>query len=218
MGSSPRMRGSPDVLLAQFQCVGIIPAHAGLTSFLSFASSRAWDHPRACGAHRSSQARRVAAAGSSPRMRGSLADAVLRVDELGIIPAHAGLTKRTWKDWLDGRDHPRACGAHAGVRAVHRVVWGSSPRMRGSLLLIPPYREEHGIIPAHAGLTKVLHSFRPELWDHPRACGAHFLPALLIYLTQGSSPRMRGSPCRQMPTSCLHGIIPAHAGLTRRSS
>ena len=86
-------------------------------------------------------------------MRGSPTPSIRRINAGGIIPAHAGLTI------LDGvcvereRDHPRACGAHYWAHRQPEFLWGSSPRMRGSLKhrYIPYFTP--GIIPAHAGLT-----------------------------------------------------------------
>ena len=54
-----------------------------------------------------------------------------------------------------------------------------------------------------------------SLRDHPRGCGAHLLPQRRQLYCRGSSPRVRGSLCRQSQQRTLHGIIPAGAGLTR---
>ena len=107
-------------------------------------------------------------------MRGSLTGTILSEVVPGIIPAHAGLTRRCRsRDHVPG-DHPRACGAHFGGYIKLFTVLGSSPRMRGS-----PHEHQRdvlyeGIIPAHAGLTA--HAARRKLCprDHPRACGAHW--------------------------------------------
>ena len=48
-GSSPRMRGAAKEGRLQDLPGGIIPAHAGSSATRSATSSRAWDHPRACG-------------------------------------------------------------------------------------------------------------------------------------------------------------------------
>ena len=50
-GSSPRMRGSHAYIDTYVTRTGIIPAHAGLTLWLSRVSCMTRDHPRACGAH-----------------------------------------------------------------------------------------------------------------------------------------------------------------------
>ena len=153
--------------------VGIIPAHAGLTPD----SRRAWragrDHPRACGAHSTICPTARRKMGSSPRMRGSQRYISRRVDEEGIIPAHAGLTPDSRRAWRAGRDHPRACGAHMKMSAQQLVDKGSSPRMRGSQFGHELDHLDAGIIPAHAGLTRLCFHAISSSWDHPRACGAH---------------------------------------------
>ncbi len=91
-GSSPRMRGSRMMQYPLANTLGIIPAHAGLTSYPIASNISLRDHPRACGAHGESVSHRRCVGGSSPRMRGSrIVDDGLRLC-CGIIPAHAGLT------------------------------------------------------------------------------------------------------------------------------
>ena len=133
---------------------------------------------------------------------------------MGIIPAHAGLTRP--RSWMIAclRDHPRACGAHFQHLPQSRHVIGSSPRMRGSQLVKESAHKYDGIIPAHAGLTSNRHRPACWIWDHPRACGAHFSLACTRHRMVGSSPRMRGSPSRGCTREQFSGIIPAHAGLT----
>ncbi len=151
-GSSPRMRGSPEHGRLQSGHAGIIPAYAGLTQSNRCSKTTAWDHPRACGAHgavsgageppvgssprmRDSHiTKRLVAIlrGSSPRMRGSLLLIVFLDFFLGIIPAHAGLTRSHIDMVAPSRDHPRACGAHIKQGIILAAGLGSSPRMRGS--------------------------------------------------------------------------------------
>ena len=112
IGSSPRMRGTLQLVLDFDQLCGIIPAHAGNTghSVHPFPSLR--DHPRACGEHAAVPLSLVGIMGSSPRMRGT---PVRRRPDNGrarIIPAHAGNTRASWRTWCAAGDHPRACGEH----------------------------------------------------------------------------------------------------------
>ena len=52
--------------------------------------------------------------------------------------------------------------------------------------------------------------------DHPRVCGEHLGCLRILVPTQGSSPRMRGTPTIR-PVECpRRRIIPAYAGNTRR--
>ena len=51
LGSSPRMRGSLFAESGEEAILGIIPAHAGLTTIRYEIPLDRGDHPRACGAH-----------------------------------------------------------------------------------------------------------------------------------------------------------------------
>ena len=70
-GSSPRMRGTRRPRTPVWTIAGIIPAHAGNTTYLSHTCGRLRDHPRACGEHETVHVERVRVGGSSPRMRGT---------------------------------------------------------------------------------------------------------------------------------------------------
>ena len=94
MGSSPRMRGSLQFPARELRETGIIPAHAGLTRTRPDGWALSGDHPRACGAHKTKSGIYGFIMGSSPRMRGSPAEATSGNTATGIIPAHAGLTHR----------------------------------------------------------------------------------------------------------------------------
>ena len=91
---------------------------------------------------------------------------------------------------------------------------GSSPRVRGSPSQFSGGDDIVGIIPAGAGLTSGSTSMSFWYGDHPRGCGAHAMLLTPYLIWMGSSPRVRGSRCRVSRVICLHGIIPAGAGLT----
>ena len=167
------MRGTPFPHLRFVVPVGIIPAHAGNTSAHCRMRISGRDHPRACGEHVSARRRPRRRRGSSPRMRGTLGLAPVLPSILGIIPAHAGNTRRpivrpTWC-----RDHPRACGEHSVMAALTSRLRGSSPRMRGTRYERVRFVAELGIIPAHAGNTNSQNATDISRRDHPRACGEH---------------------------------------------
>ena len=69
-GSSPRVRGKRRAVFGRSFRVRIIPARAGQTRFRSSFSNALPDHPRACGANFGVAAVKMAADGSSPRVRG----------------------------------------------------------------------------------------------------------------------------------------------------
>ena len=73
-GSSPRMRGTPRLAIADRALDGIIPAYAGNTLSSCSRSSSTWDHPRVCGEHVPIGGNTFVHLGSSPRMRGTRCD------------------------------------------------------------------------------------------------------------------------------------------------
>ena len=72
-----------------------------------------------------------------------------------------------------------------------------------------------GIIPACAGNTLPGAGRVQPHRDHPRVCGEHPWRGLSRFLVLGSSPRVRGTLCAAMISSCITGIIPACAGNTQ---
>ena len=92
-GSSPRVRGRlirAGILRLR---AGLIPAGAGQTGRLVWSLRASWAHPRGCGADRLCDGTYVDKAGSSPRVRGRLADVDFRDEGLRLIPAGAGQTR-----------------------------------------------------------------------------------------------------------------------------
>ena len=92
MGSSPRMRGKLLCMALPTRFLGLIPAHAGKTSFFLTDTPRPTAHPRACGENVPIAADAIAPPGSSPRMRGKLRGKRFQIRGERLIPAHAGKT------------------------------------------------------------------------------------------------------------------------------
>ena len=136
----------------------------------------------------------------------------------GIIPAHAGSTRRIVSTSSRVWDHPRACGEHEINGRTMTAYEGSSPRMRGALKLLKRLGAGLGIIPAHAGSTPPSCRHTRASGDHPRACGEHPLLHIAMPAETGSSPRMRGARRNHEQADRQAGIIPAHAGSTLSAS
>ena len=89
---------------------------------------------------------------------------------------------------------------------------GSSPRVRGAVVLADGTDSVVGIIPACAGSSSA------RLWggdvegNHPRACGEQLRYISLVRYRLGSSPRMRRAVAGASAYLSKFGIIPAHAG------
>ena len=91
-GSSPRMRGAPQLDTCVSLRYRIIPADAGSTGPGLGGCGLCEDHPRGCGEHNECVDRGGTQLGSSPRMRGAHSP-VPRHDRVRrIIPADAGST------------------------------------------------------------------------------------------------------------------------------
>ena len=111
-GSSPRMRGTRQLVGWRTPESGIIPAYAGNTRAQPASLPANWDHPRVCGEHSTSSKPPDVMSGSSPRMRGTRSWRDCRAARAGIIPAYAGNTCDVASSRCAARDHPRVCGEH----------------------------------------------------------------------------------------------------------
>ena len=152
---------------------GIIPAYAGNTHFIVIVAVTWRDHPRVCGEHETVQMSLGYDVGSSPRMRGTPPDSFFPHRTFGIIPAYAGNTAQWSPVRFDEGDHPRVCGEHTVISGCRLSFGGSSPRMRGTHVVVFPKLAQLGIIPAYAGNTSLSPASTSFLRDHPRVCGEH---------------------------------------------
>ena len=109
-GSSPRVRGAGEVIIAALLVTGIIPARAGSRDDGLVDVCPTWDHPRACGEQFNHLPIVRLGAGSSPRVRGAECSEYACLVLPGIIPARAGSSPSLPPCWKACRDHPRACG------------------------------------------------------------------------------------------------------------
>ena len=214
VGSSPRMRGTPFVVIAVTVWRGIIPAYAGNTLPVLPNPFSPRDHPRVCGEHGEIDVCMAGNMGSSPRMRGTPHDVDHGAPELGIIPAYAGNTITLSAMHEAYWDHPRVCGEHATGASTQVNCTGSSPRMRGTPAVTEATNNTARIIPAYAGNTPAACWKSWQAWDHPRVCGEHQSCLQRIRLSRGSSPRMRGTLRGLTLGLDSPGIIPAYAGNT----
>ena len=136
-GSSPRVRGRPQVREGIRERPGLIPAGAGQT-FLRYSAVKASKaHPRGCGADALSKAVRDGIEGSSPRVRGRH----LRVGgtewEKGLIPAGAGQTTGSGSGDTGTGAHPRGCGADSSQPARLRRLKQLYGQLCGATVKVP---------------------------------------------------------------------------------
>ena len=196
VGSSPRVRGKHRSRPKRQYHERIIPASAGQTASSMCRIRTRPDHPRECGANKTSTCYAARSVGSSPRVRGKRSWAVRSWASRRIIPASAGQTRKYMHE---------------------RSAWpGSSPRVRGKLHALACVQALVRIIPASAGQTGHANGPARSKTDHPRECGANGSMKHAVPAGAGSSPRVRGKPRRLRAGHQRQRIIPASAGQTIR--
>ena len=155
--------------------------------------------------------------GSSPLTRGKQGRRGQGPDPLGLIPAHAGKTITGGSALFYMRAHPRSRGENTVGVALICLIAGSSPLTRGKLLLRRPRGPLSGLIPAHAGKTRVTVARSIMRAAHPRSRGENKGLLAEAFARAGSSPLTRGKRSHRYGLSRFIGLIPAHAGKTRRA-
>ena len=151
-------------------------------------------HPRSRGENYPSWGTTFHTQGSSPLTRGKLGLAYGGRYQGGLIPAHAGKTRYPTNWHLKAPAHPRSRGENASVMRLGVGSGGSSPLTRGKLKRGQCLGSGGGLIPAHAGKTRIAR--------HPRR---H---------RPGSSPLTRGKLRDERRAVLCDGLIPAHAEKT----
>ena len=160
-GSSPLTRGKQTISLRLARPHRLIPAHAGKTCTARRVAIPGWAHPRSRGENRSISRPRAGRMGSSPLTRGKRSDRTRQPCQPGLIPAHAGKTRTVCCPSWTAPAHPRSRGENASSAAEGALVAGSSPLTRGKPNHHDHPRTARGLIPAHAGKTKMS---RARLW------------------------------------------------------
>ena len=152
--------------------------------------------------------------GSSPLTRGKLEASNVQKAHVWLIPAHAGKTRRGWMGWGCLGAHPRSRGENA--HDVEEAVFGggSSPLTRGKHTRRQVARDDHRLIPAHAGKTTPARPRRGHGRAHPRSRGENIIARGGRAWRSGSSPLTRGKLGITPPLENRPRLIPAHAGKT----
>ena len=149
-GSSPLTRGKHGLTDGLKDRERLIPAHAGKTATSSACTGTLWAHPRSRGENHYEYAKPENVKGSSPLTRGKRCTpppsgahgsspltrgkpCVLqrRLYPRGLIPAHAGKTRRSLSTAKTARAHPRSRGENMGPNLAKAWIKGSSPLTRG---------------------------------------------------------------------------------------
>ena len=193
---------------------GLIPAHAGKTSFILGVLISDWAHPRSRGENHRCVHLRTVASGSSPLTRGKPRANASMSARVGLIPAHAGKTGRRRGRSQQLSAHPRSRGENCFHDRGRSNANGSSPLTRGKQGGYRVNGRGLRLIPAHAGKTCATSTGNSHAPAHPRSRGENSTPAFSRACIAGSSPLTRGKPGHASHDHGFSGLIPAHAGKT----
>ena len=130
-------------------------------------------HPHACGEHMCRLYIFIMSGGSSPRMWGTLLGHPQLGRDMRFIPTHVGNTFVVPYTQPYQPVHPHACGEHFLFRLYRVALFGSSPRMWGTLDTLLTRIVGTRFIPTHVGNTCINIIRFAHLEVHPHACGEH---------------------------------------------
>ncbi len=169
-------------------------------------------HPRGCGERPTRTAATTASIGSSPRVRGTHSCCWTGTSRRRFIPAGAGNAKDRGLRWGSDPVHPRGCGERGSWRGIAEGKDGSSPRVRGTPPGAYARSQSERFIPAGAGNAAGAFGITIAQPVHPRGCGERARFGQIVGQAGGSSPRVRGTPCRAGRRPLARRFIPAGAG------
>ena len=218
VGSSPRERGSSFQAAQPGLHGAVVPARAGVIRSRRDSRPPTARRPRASGGHPRHDYSSTMDARSSPRERGS-SQPLLRDQRChSVVPARAGVipTYAITGGAVTGR--PRASGGHPAGRPGGFKVAASSPRERGSSLQRSRGLPRDHVVPARAGVIRIMRTSLAPKPSRPRASGGHPQYDDPSYRSQESSPRERGSSRPGGPPPRRMTVVPARAGVIRSSA
>ena len=129
-----------------------------------------------------------------------------------FIPACAG-NRWPWRSSATAYAvHPRVCGEQIPRREKERDLFGSSPRVRGTVREVRAGSGLRRFIPACAGNSCRDGTTGQCLPVHPRVCGEQSGYHVWRGWSGGSSPRVRGTGFSICEGSGAQRFIPACAG------
>ena len=193
-GSSPLTRGKPPQARTSCSPRGLIPTHAGKTSYPSMLKDRLRAHPHSRGENPGAPATSGWSMGSSPLTRGKRATDRRSAGGRRLIPTHAGKTGRRTIVRADPGAHPHSRGENGDRGRGGGNARGSSPLTRGKQRRCPRRPQRPGLIPTHAGKTYEVRARIAARKAHPHSRGENRRSKHSRNPVKGSSPLTRGKP------------------------
>ena len=169
-------------------------------------------HPRAYGEHQEVKERHFQPPGSSPCLRGTHVISAGPFQVFRFIPVLTGNTHKKVLMMHSKTVHPRAYGEHNFFAMRQFLGSGSSPCLRGTLLLASCAGLSGRFIPVLTGNTALIQNTCVGDPVHPRAYGEHLTGSQRVRGSDGSSPCLRGHGAFVVVVSFARGSSPCLRG------
>ena len=214
-GLSPRGRGNPHVYRVRISRCGSIPAWAGEPIFGKSGTWLQRVYPRVGGGTCGKGTPQGHNEGLSPRGRGNLLMASIKLSNVRSIPAWAGEPSRSQRQARIGAVYPRVGGGTLNKDGTLATSEGLSPRGRGNPHVYRVRISRCGSIPAWAGEPGGVVAVARYGAVYPRVGGGTCVIRGQLDHKRGLSPRGRGNPVRICRRYLKRRSIPAWAGEPR---
>ena len=212
IGSSPRGRGTASIRSMSRRFARFIPAWAGNRLPVIAGTTDPAVHPRVGGEQQRPHVVVVEVRGSSPRGRGTEMRCPVVNVRRRFIPAWAGNRPNEAAEPCSPSVHPRVGGEQKRCGNLVFALYGSSPRGRGTVVMVAKPIQHDRFIPAWAGNSRSA-TERPIAGPvHPRVGGEQSRSCRRKRKTNGSSPRGRGTAVDCVRPFRVSRFIPAWAG------
>ena len=200
VGCSPHTRGSVVCTdSTAYASAKVLPAHAGVSRDLSRATrATTAGAPRTRGGQSAfSEIDVIGLSGlCSPHTRGSVGSSIVWMTCRSVLPAHAGVSRRTATPVLWADCAPRTRGGQSADSCRPSKLTWCSPHTRGSVVVGLRRAGRHDVLPAHAGVSRSAASAPRRCSGAPRTRGGQSVWAGNGTAEISCSPHTRGSVSR----------------------
>ncbi len=213
-GSSPRVWGTLNFPWGFSHGNRFIPTGVGNTILAPTHAATAAVHPHGCGEHGGKTRNNRDPGGSSPRVWGTQSRKRFLLVARRFIPTGVGNTVTLGRGVLSEAVHPHGCGEHQRRAFSTATMFGSSPRVWGTLFGQDHQSARKRFIPTGVGNTSTKSKPWPIQSVHPHGCGEHWLIDANEFCKDGSSPRVWGTRHLSLSRSATRWFIPTGVGNT----
>ena len=217
-GSSPRVWGTCGFFHKMVVGMRFIPTGVGNIDFNHDRSCRVPVHPHGCGEHGDGAGGVVAAGGSSPRVWGTSIWRRRKKRMRRFIPTGVGNMRSPVARMILQTVHPHGCGEHGLALAVNSSACGSSPRVWGTLAVLPAQVLALRFIPTGVGNIAQPQGRPAAVLVHPHGCGEHMRCLAASRSAAGSSPRVWGTSIKSPSSTPRRRFIPTGVGNIQSSN